>query len=115
ARPWLLSIARNVLVSSVRRQVLERSACERLGLEARLDQNAPAAEPDERWLGGLDDALRELPPDHRGPVPLRLGDDLPYDEAADALGTSAAAARVRVHRGLASLRNRFANRPEARK
>ena len=115
ARPWLLAIARNVLVSSVRRQALERSACERLGLEARLDQVGRAAEPDERWLDGLDDALDELPANQRDAIRLRVVDDLSYAEVADALGTSAEAARVRVHRGLASLRNRFANRPEASK
>src|SRR5689334_17037786 len=32
AGPWLFAIARNVLVSSVRRRRLERSACERLGV-----------------------------------------------------------------------------------
>jgi RNA polymerase sigma-70 factor (ECF subfamily) len=115
ARPWLLAIARNVLVSSVRRQALERSACERLGIEVRLDQHGPAAEPEARWLDGLDDALEELPANQRDAIRLRVVDDLSYDEVADALGTSAEAARVRVHRGLTSLRNRFANRPEASK
>jgi DNA-directed RNA polymerase specialized sigma24 family protein len=33
-----------------------------------------------------------------------------YDRVADRLGTSSAAARVRVHRGLAALRNRLAPR-----
>jgi RNA polymerase sigma-70 factor (ECF subfamily) len=115
ARPWLMAIARNVLVSSVRRQALERSACERLGLEARLDRKEPEAEPGERWLDGLDDALDELPANQRDAIRLRVVDDLSYDDVADVLGTSAEAARVRVHRGLASLRNRFANRPEASK
>jgi len=110
-----MAIARNVLVASVRRQALERSACERLGLEARLDRNGPSTEPDERWLEGLHDALDELPANQRDAIRLRVVDDLSYDDVADALGTSAEAARVRVHRGLTSLRNRFANRPEASK
>src|SRR4051812_32082431 len=38
AKPWLFTIARNVLVSSVRRKALEVSACERLGLAGWLDR-----------------------------------------------------------------------------
>jgi len=40
-------------------------------------------------------------------------DELGYGEVADALGTTPAAARVRVHRGLHVLRNRFSNGTEA--
>jgi RNA polymerase sigma-70 factor (ECF subfamily) len=111
AMPWLLAIARNVLVSSVRKRVLERGARERLGLaESRAEA---AVEPAEAWLDGLDEALAELPAGQRDAVRLRVVDGLPYDEVAAALGTTAEAARVRVHRGLAGLRNRLADRPEA--
>src|SRR4051794_23097962 len=37
ALPWLLGIARNVILQSVRRRELEQRACERLGLRDRLD------------------------------------------------------------------------------
>jgi|SRR5581483_2751008 len=92
AGPWLFAIARNVLVASVRKQQLERKGCERLGvlLEAH-------AEPDETWL---DDVLDEVP----DAVRLRVVDEL---------GTTPAAARVRVHRGLTSLRHRLRQRLEA--
>ena len=103
ARPWLLAIARNVLVTSVRRKVLERSACERLGIE----RDGAAAEPEDRWLDGLDEAFADLPTEQREAIRLRVVDELPYDEVAAALGTSAGTARVRVHRGLRSLRQRF--------
>src|SRR5262245_9672407 len=109
ARPWLLAIARNVLVTSVRKQVLERSACERLGIE----HDSAAAEPANAWLDGLDEAFAGLPAEQRDAIRLRVVDELSYDEVAAALGTSQAAARVRVHRGLRSLRNRFSNGTEA--
>src|SRR3954453_11434974 len=54
AAPWLFAIARNVLVTSVRRNRLERFARERLDL---LREERPAEqEPEERWLEGLDEA-----------------------------------------------------------
>jgi RNA polymerase sigma-70 factor, ECF subfamily len=115
ARPWLFAIARNVLVSSVRRKTLERSACERLGLAESLDRAAESSEPDESWLDGLDEAFAGLPEGQRDAIRLRVVEELPYREVAVLLGTSTQAARVRVHRGLADLRSRFGNRSEERR
>jgi RNA polymerase sigma factor (sigma-70 family) len=106
AGPWLFAIARHVLLASVRKRRLERTASERLGLE-----RAPAAaEPEEAWLEGLDEALAGLPEGQREALRLRFVDDLPYDGVAASLGTTPAAARVRVHRGLAALRTRLSAR-----
>ena len=107
AGPWLFAIARHVLSASVRRGRLERAACARLGIQERLDREPAAAEPDPSWLDGLDEALAELPEGQAEAIRLRFVDDLPYDELADELGTSPAAARVRVHRGLTALRLRL--------
>src|SRR6478752_6466192 len=60
AAPWLFAIARHVLAASVRRGRLERRACERLGLLQQLDRPPAAAQPDERWLDGLDEAFAGL-------------------------------------------------------
>jgi RNA polymerase sigma-70 factor, ECF subfamily len=109
AGPWLFAIARNVLVSSVRRRRLERTACERLGLSV----DAWTA-PDETWLEGLDEALGELPDGQADAIRLRVVDELEYDEVALCLDTTPAAVRVRVHRGLHSLRQRLRERTEAR-
>jgi RNA polymerase sigma factor (sigma-70 family) len=103
AGPWLFGIARNVLLMSVRRRALEQSARVRLGM---LTETTAAA-PDERWLDGLDDVLAELPEGQREAMRLRIVDDLSYDQLADTLGTTPGAARVRVHRALATLRNRY--------
>jgi RNA polymerase sigma-70 factor (ECF subfamily) len=112
AGPWLFAIARNVLLASVRKRSLERSACERLGLAHELDR--PPVEPDERWLDGLDEALADLPPEQREAVELRVVDDLAYAEIGEALSISPGSARVRVHRGLRALRTHFTNTMEAR-
>src|SRR4051812_12060612 len=61
ALPWLLGIARNVLLTSVRRRRLEQRACERLGLRERLDAPPAAVEPTEAWLDGIDGLLDGLP------------------------------------------------------
>jgi RNA polymerase sigma-70 factor (ECF subfamily) len=67
----------------------------------------PAAAPEETWLDGLDEALDALPATQREAIRLRVEDELEYAEVATALGTTPAAARVRVHRGLAALRTRL--------
>jgi RNA polymerase sigma-70 factor, ECF subfamily len=107
AGPWLFAIARHVLSTSVRRGRLERAACDRLGILERLDREAATVEPDAMWLDGLDEALAELPETQLDAIRLRFVDDLPYDELASALGTSPQAARVRVYRGLSTLRIRL--------
>jgi RNA polymerase sigma-70 factor, ECF subfamily len=113
AGPWLFGIARNVLSASVRRGRLERCACTRLGILERLDRERAAVEPEESWLDGLDEALAELPETQLDALRLRFVDDLPYDELADALGTTSQAARVRVHRGLQTLRIRLDSSKES--
>jgi RNA polymerase sigma factor (sigma-70 family) len=115
AGPWLFAIARHVLLASVRRQTLERSASERLGVFERLDREPVEVEPAEAWLEGLDEAFDELPESQREAIRLRVVADLDYDGVADALGTTPRAARVRVSRGLAALRRRITNPLEASK
>jgi RNA polymerase sigma factor (sigma-70 family) len=109
AAPWLFAIARHVLLASVRKHALEQTACRRLGLEPP----GSAAEPEERWLDGLDEALAALPDGQRDAIRLRVEDDLAYDRVAESLGTTPQAARVRVHRGLAALRNRLSDSPRS--
>jgi RNA polymerase sigma factor (sigma-70 family) len=115
AGPWLFAIARHVLLASVRRQTLERSACERLGIFERLEREPAQVEPADGWLEDLDEAFDDLPASQRDAIRLRVVADLDYDGVADALGTTPRAARVRVSRGLAALRKRFTNPLEASK
>jgi RNA polymerase sigma factor (sigma-70 family) len=107
AAPWLFGIARNVLLMSIRRGRLERSACERLGVLERVGSPAATAVPEDAWADGADELLDTLPPAQREAVRLRVLQELDYDAVAAELGTTAPAARVRVHRGLAALRDRI--------
>jgi RNA polymerase sigma-70 factor (ECF subfamily) len=109
AGPWLFAIARHVLLESVRRRALEQRACQRLGVESA---GRAAAEPDDTWLDGLDEALAELPPAQREALRLRVEQDLDYEHVAVALGTTPGAARVSVHRGLTTLRARLTGAKE---
>jgi len=107
AGPWLFGIARNLLAQSVRRRAIELGACERLGLLDRLEHESATVEPEESWLDELDDALDELPDGQRHALELRVVEGLDYAEVAQRLGTTPAAARVRVTRGLGHLRQRL--------
>jgi RNA polymerase sigma-70 factor (ECF subfamily) len=112
ALPWLLGIARNVLLMSVRRRRLEQRACERLGLRDRLDGPPATAMPTDAWLTDLEALFEDLPDGHREALRLRVIEDHDYAGVAQALGTTPQAARVRVHRALRTLRTRLAEAKE---
>ena len=116
AAPWVYGIARNVLLMSIRRGALERRATERLGLQERLDRPPHVQDqvPDDTWADGVDELLDTLPADQREAVRLRVIEDMEYADVAHALGTTPAAARVRVHRGLAALKRYLTPSEETR-
>jgi len=110
AGPWLFAIARRLLVRAVARQRLESSALERLQVD--LGSRAPLeVVPSEAWLEDLDAdveaALAELPAEQRQAIELRVLSDLPYRRIAERLNCSPVAVRIRVSRGLATLRSRM--------
>lgn len=109
AAPWLFGIARNVLLMSIRRGTVERRTAARLGVLERLDLDGSGDAPGAGWAEGADELLDSLPLSQREALRLRVVDELTYDEVADALDTTPSAARVRVHRALSSLRERFSN------
>jgi RNA polymerase sigma factor (sigma-70 family) len=111
AAPWLYAIARHVLIASVRKRKLERSALERLGALGERDDGDLVASA--VWLEGLAEAVAELPEDVRRALELRIVDELPYDTVARELRTTTGAARVRVHRALGALRSRLLQTKEA--
>ncbi|MEU2351067.1 sigma-70 family RNA polymerase sigma factor [Modestobacter sp. NPDC049651] len=98
--PWLLGVARHVS-ANVRRGHRRRDALtERIGAE-------PADDP--AWpVGGADDtvtaALRRLSDTDRELLTLLAWDGLSHEEAAEALGCTRGALKVRLHRA----RRRFA-------
>lgn len=107
AAPWLFGIARHLVAQSVRSRRIESRACERLGIRDRLDEVPATVEPTVAWLEGLDEAFADLPAGQRAAVELRVIEGLGYDDVAAGLGTTPAAARVRVARGLGQLRHRL--------
>jgi RNA polymerase sigma factor (sigma-70 family) len=105
ALPWLLGIAHNVLRESARRDRLESSARERLGLPVDLAEEDGFSAVDERLSPrlALGAALDELPDHERDAVELRVIGELPYGEVARQLAIRPAAARLRVSRALRRL------------
>jgi RNA polymerase sigma-70 factor (ECF subfamily) len=105
---WLYGIAAKELSHFFRRREVERRATRRLGLERpALDEESVAritalVESDE-YRTRLTRALGRLPAGVRQAVKERVVDELGYEEIAVRLQCTPAAARTRVHRGLARL------------
>ena len=92
---YLMAIARNLFLAEQRR------ARRMTTLDERAHDNRP--DPERRAHSHLElqaalAALQTLPEIDRAAVLLRAEEGLPYEEVAAALGISAAAARVKVHR-----------------
>jgi RNA polymerase sigma factor (sigma-70 family) len=100
--PWLLAIARNLLIdhyrsdSSSREQPLDEVSEERLGSE--LPDSDLGIEPD------LATALAELSPRDREVVALRFGGDLTGPEIADLTGLSLSNVQQILSRSLRRMR-----------
>jgi RNA polymerase sigma factor (sigma-70 family) len=94
-RAWILTIAKNVAVDTLRRT---RPQSELVELPA--DDGRPAYEE----LAPLTDGL---PQKERAAVVLRYGYDLSYDQIAAALGSSEDAARQAASTGVRKLRRRI--------
>lgn len=105
---WLYGIAARELAHWFRRQEVERRAIRRLAIDVpRLDDESIAgiealADADAH-RSVLAAALDRIGPGERHAVELRVVEELGYAEIAAALDCTEAAARTRVHRGLAHL------------
>ena len=93
-RAWVLTIAGNVAIDTLRRARPESEL-----VETPIDDPRPAFEE----LAPLTDGL---PPKERAAVVLRYGYDLSYDQIAAALGSSEDAARQAASTGVRRLRRR---------
>jgi RNA polymerase sigma-70 factor, ECF subfamily len=111
-RPWLLTIAQNVLVSAARREArLKRTAPPRTDTPlTAVPANAPPpeeqaqrAELRERVLS----VLRSLPEEYRLPLTLRYLAGADYETIGTQLGLTNGSLRGLLHRGLKMLRARL--------
>jgi len=94
-RAWVLTIAQNVALDTLRRT---RPTSE------LVDASADDAEPAYAELAELTDGLG---PKERAAVVLRYGYDLSYDQIASALGSSPDAARQATSTGVRRIRRRI--------
>lgn len=91
-RAWVLTIARNVALDTLRRAKPSSEL-----VEAGTEDARPAYED-------LGDLTNGLPPTERAAVVLRYGYDLTYEQIAAALGSSPDAARQATSTGVRRLR-----------
>lgn len=103
ALPWLYAVARNVISNSRRAERRRDALHGRLAVVRTGDGEDPVARVDDHTV--VISALRQLPPMEREALMLVTWEDLEPHRAAAALGCSAAALRVRLHRGRRKLRS----------
>ena len=105
ASAWLIGIARNTLLNSLRRAQVEDRARKRLGMEP-IELGDELLDRIER-IGGdarVEELLARLTPEQSDAVRARVLDEAEYAEIADRLRCSESVVRQRVHRGLTVLR-----------
>jgi RNA polymerase sigma-70 factor (ECF subfamily) len=105
---WLFGIARKELAHYFRRSSVELRAVRRLGVEVPpLDEESARAiealVTADEYRATLSEALGRMSSGERDAVELRVIGELDYADIAARLSCSEAAARTRVHRGLARL------------
>jgi len=93
-RAWVFTIATNVAMDDLRKKKPVEL----------VDGNEPAVELHRDAYRELEHLTNDLPPAERAAVVLRYGYDLPYEQIADALGSSEDAARAAASSGVRRLR-----------
>jgi RNA polymerase sigma-70 factor, ECF subfamily len=107
--PWSFAIARRLLIDWLRKSGRERELREiDEGVEER-ESVAPGSEPDEivgrrRLARRIEEELARVPAIHRVAFDLVKRDGLSLVEAAEVLGTTVTAVKLRLHRTYEALR-----------
>ena len=107
AAAWLFTIARNMLLKSVRQGRVEQAARRNAGIAAHLQLSQASRERIEAMVvscAWVEDLLAQLPEDQRDAVRSYVVEDRSYGEIAARHNTSEPVIRKRVSRGLAALR-----------
>jgi RNA polymerase sigma-70 factor (ECF subfamily) len=110
--PWAFAIARRLLIDGVRRRKhehrhlsLETGGHEAGPVETAADQHGADELLDtRRRVRALEDALERLPESHRAAFDLVKNEGLSIREAAEVLGATPTAVKLRAHRAYAALR-----------
>ena len=108
AAVWLFTIARNTLITSVRKGKVEAAARERAGVPVVEFEDESVRrltlEDGDRWVLEM---LDRLPDSQREAVRARVLDEREYGDIARELRTSELVVRKRVSRGLETLRQQI--------
>ncbi len=99
--PWLFTLAHNAFLDAIGRN---RKFAEREVPVEILPEQAHAEERDGSLGDELHQALLRLPESLRRPVEMLKIEGLTVEEAAERLGLSVSALKVRAHRGYARLK-----------
>ena len=113
AAAWLLGIAHNKLLESLRRGRVEAAARRRLHHEPIAVDDADLRAVEERAAAGsaaLEQLLAGLPDDQHAAIRARVLDEREYEDIAAELRCSPQVVRQRVSRGLRTLRTRIGER-----
>jgi RNA polymerase sigma factor (sigma-70 family) len=108
ARPWLLTVAANEARTEWRRSTRHRRLAGRVGPPPDVADHSDtvvASLDDRRYVHGLLTAIAALPAGQRAAVTLCLVAEVPYADAACALGIPESTLRSRLRRARARLRD----------
>lgn len=102
--PWAYAIARGLLIDWLRRARTRRSYVTREELVPQRVATPLELAEAAQTARSLDDKLRAMPETHREVFRLLKQDGLSLEQAAETLGTTVTAIKLRSHRAYAALR-----------
>jgi RNA polymerase sigma factor (sigma-70 family) len=109
-RPWLFTIAMNLVRDAFRRRTRQRENLVGLDGDRALEPGPRKTAPDRLPLERREDAalvhraLASLPADQRRAIELHWLEERPFAEIAQIVGASVSAVKVRAHRGYKKMR-----------
>lgn len=112
--PWAFAIARRLLIDSIRRRKRENEASDWLSsLDPLMEPASDELLHSKRVAQTLERQLSMLPAAQRTTFEMIKQDGLSLREAADAMGTTVNAVKLRAHRAYVALRSSIAEESEA--
>ena len=103
-RAWLYRIATNASLNHQRSRSRERAALERHAADLTAARDADDGPSDDADRAGLWAEVARLPERQRLALSLRVADELDYEQIAERIGGTAAAARANVYQATRRLK-----------